>query len=50
MADKNGALDLTILANINGIAEVDEALRKARLALGEVFQALEKVNVQMEVE
>ncbi|AXC36237.1 hypothetical protein SEA_MUSETTA_11 [Microbacterium phage Musetta] len=50
MADKNGALDLTILAQVDGIEEVQAAVANAISALRGVEKALENVSVTMDVE
>lgn len=50
MAVKNDALDLKILAQVDGIREVERAVADAISALRGVQAALENVTITMDVE
>lgn len=50
MASKNDALDLKILAQVDGIDEVQRAVDGAIEALAKVRKALEDITITMDVE
>lgn len=50
MASKNDALDLKILAQVDGMDEVKKLVNEAMLAMDKVRIALQNVTITMDVE